>query len=60
MDKVTAFYKGAYGKGNQVMEMPDGFMIMIGSGGGTPKQIMVGADKETGGTLITLTSGAPG
>jgi len=60
MDKVTAFYKGQYAKGNQVMEMGEGVMIMIGTPTGGSKQITISPDKESGETLITLLSAEGG
>jgi hypothetical protein len=56
-DKVVKFYKDAYAKGSQVMESPDGTMILIGDGDNA-KIVTVSKDKQSGQTQIMLTSGA--
>jgi hypothetical protein len=59
-DKVAAFYKDKYGKGNTVIESPGSLMITINAGENKGKMIMVAEDKDKGITTIAIHSGEGG
>lgn len=54
--KVAAFYKGKYGKGNQVMERDGTMMIQIKSGEGAGKMVMIGPAPDKKGLQIIIHS----
>jgi hypothetical protein len=56
MDKVAAFYKDKYAKGNTVVEQGDALIITVKVGENAMKMITVGLDKDAGKTRIGIQS----